>query len=54
MKKAIIGFLLLACLSGCTTYNAHFANPGERINPYDQTPIPNDGLAGFARDVINR
>ena len=54
MKKATFIVFILIALTSCATYNAHFPQPSERVNPYDQQPVPDDGLAGFARDVIKR
>lgn len=54
MKKILFILFMVASISSCSTYQANFPAPGERVNPYDQKPVPNDGAASLLRDVINR
>ncbi len=54
MKNVIFVFLFSYFFCGCATYKPQFPKPGERVNPYDQRPVPDDGFAGFARNVINK
>ena len=54
MKNILLLIFMVVALSGCTTYQAYFPAPGERVNPYDQKPLPDDGAASVLRDIINR
>ena len=55
MKKTFFALLIVTCLCSCaTTYNTNIPKQNERVNPYDQKPLPNNGLAGVIRDIINR
>lgn len=54
MKKLFMLIVGLMVLSSCTTYKPYFPPPGERVNPYDQHPVPDDGAAGMVRDIIRR
>lgn len=54
MKKLFILIVGLVALSSCTTYKPYFPSPGTEVNPYDQQPVPDDGVAGMVRDIIRR
>lgn len=57
MKKIPFAILLAVLLSGCATpYHADYSkpqNPDERTNPYQQ-PVPDNGIASVARDIIRK
>lgn len=54
MKKTLLILLIVSAISSCATYQAILPAPGERVNPYDQKPVPNDDAASLLRDIINR
>ena len=56
MKKLIFTMLAITCLCGCSTYNYNTQMPkeSELVNPYNQKPAADYGIADAIRGVINR
>ncbi len=54
MKKIVIAIVSIISLNSCTTYHPVFPEPNERVNPYAQKPVPNDGAASLLKDMITK
>lgn len=54
MKKLLFIIVAIVSLNSCTTYTPVFPEPSERVNPYAQKPVPNDGAASFIKDIITK
>lgn len=57
MKKVFLVFLVIVVilsLNSCATYYANFPAPNEKVNPYDQKPLPKDGAANLLKDIITK
>ena len=54
MKKLIFAIFTIICLCGCSTYNYNTQIPkkDEPVNPYDQQPAADYGIAHAVRGFI--
>ncbi|MDO4820037.1 MAG: hypothetical protein Q3994_06670 [Prevotella sp.] len=54
MKRLIFAVIAIACLSSCSTYNynAQMPNEDKPVNPYDQNPVSDYGIAHAVRGII--
>lgn len=54
MKKSFLMIIVVLTLNSCATYHATFPKPADKVNPYDQKPLPNDGAASLLKDMITK